>query len=161
MGGIFCDLEKVFDCVDQGILFSKLNCYNFYGIDGKDCPLYHSYMDNRYSRTAIYNDSGNINPLNAELNLICHLLALLGAHPILHISRIRVNKVSSWAKVRHGVPQDCVLGPLLFLLYIIDFLFDLPKITNRTSAPIIFADTSILFAHCNLIDCNKNIHIVF
>jgi hypothetical protein len=31
-----------------------------------------------------------INPLNAELNPICHLLALLGAHPILHISRIKV-----------------------------------------------------------------------
>jgi len=31
------------------------------------------------------------NPLNAELNLICHLLALLGAHPILHISMIKVN----------------------------------------------------------------------
>ena len=30
------------------------------------------------------------NPLNAELNPICHLLALLGAHHILHISRIRV-----------------------------------------------------------------------
>ena len=33
------------------------------------------------------------NPLNAELNPICHLLALLGAHHILHISRIRVNDV--------------------------------------------------------------------
>jgi len=31
-----------------------------------------------------------LNPLNAELNPICHLLVLLGAHPILHISRIRV-----------------------------------------------------------------------
>jgi hypothetical protein len=31
------------------------------------------------------------NPLNAELNPICHLLALLGAHHILHVSRIRVN----------------------------------------------------------------------
>jgi len=30
------------------------------------------------------------NPLNAELNPICHLLALLGAHHILHISRIRI-----------------------------------------------------------------------
>ena len=30
------------------------------------------------------------NLLNAELNPICHLLALLGAHHILHISRIRV-----------------------------------------------------------------------
>ena len=31
-----------------------------------------------------------VHPLNAELNPICHLLALLGAHHILHISRIRV-----------------------------------------------------------------------
>jgi len=31
-----------------------------------------------------------INPLNSELNLICHLLALLGAHLILHFSRLRV-----------------------------------------------------------------------
>jgi hypothetical protein len=29
--------------------------------------------------------------LNAELNPICHLLTLLGAHHILHISRVRVN----------------------------------------------------------------------
>jgi hypothetical protein len=31
-----------------------------------------------------------VNRLNAELNPICHLLALLGAHHILHVSRIRV-----------------------------------------------------------------------
>jgi len=34
----------------------------------------------------------NVNPLNAELNPICHLLALLGAHHILYISRIRVKR---------------------------------------------------------------------
>ena len=34
----------------------------------------------------------DINPLNAELNFICHLLALLGAHHILHVSMIRVNE---------------------------------------------------------------------
>jgi hypothetical protein len=32
-----------------------------------------------------------LNPLNAELNPICHFLVLLGSHPILHISRIGVN----------------------------------------------------------------------
>jgi len=32
----------------------------------------------------------NINPLNPELNPICYLLALLGAHHFLHVSRIRV-----------------------------------------------------------------------
>jgi hypothetical protein len=29
-----------------------------------------------------------INPLKAELNPICHLMALLGAHHILHVSRL-------------------------------------------------------------------------
>ena len=38
-----------------------------------------------------YESSNLINPLNAELNPICHLQALLGAHHILHVSRIRVN----------------------------------------------------------------------
>ena len=38
--------------------------------------------------TGIYNNC--INPLNPELNPICCLLALLGAHHFLHVSRIRV-----------------------------------------------------------------------
>ena len=32
----------------------------------------------------------HLNPLNPELNPICYLLALLGAHHFLHVSRIRV-----------------------------------------------------------------------
>jgi len=35
-----------------------------------------------------------INPLNAELNPICCLLALLGAHQFLHVSRIRVKSLT-------------------------------------------------------------------
>ena len=31
------------------------------------------------------------NTLNAELNPVCHLLALLGAHHILHVSGLRVS----------------------------------------------------------------------
>jgi len=34
-------------------------------------------------------------PLNAELNPICHLLALLGTHHILHVGRIRVNSIDN------------------------------------------------------------------
>ena len=45
-----------------------------------------------------------INPLNAELNPICHLLALLGAHHIIHISGIRVN------------PLNAELNPICHLL---------------------------------------------
>jgi hypothetical protein len=32
-----------------------------------------------------------IDPLNTKLNPICHFLALLEAHHILHVSSIRVN----------------------------------------------------------------------
>jgi hypothetical protein len=46
-----------------------------------------------------------INPLNAELNPICHFLALLGAHHIPHVSRIRVklkyNKIDP-VSVKHN-----------------------------------------------------------
>jgi transposase len=34
-----------------------------------------------------------LNPLNSELNPICHLLALLGGHHMLYVSRIRVNEL--------------------------------------------------------------------
>jgi len=32
----------------------------------------------------------SVNPLKPELNPICYLLALLGAHHFLHVSKIRV-----------------------------------------------------------------------
>jgi len=38
--------------------------------------------------------ASNVNPLNAELNPICHLLALLGVHHFLHVSRIRVKPLT-------------------------------------------------------------------
>ena len=81
VGGTSCDLEKAFDCVNHDILLSEMK---FYGIGDKGLMLYQCYLDNRYCRTAIYNDSEN------------------------------GNKVSNWAKVRHRVPQGSVLGPLLF-----------------------------------------------
>jgi len=48
-----------------------------------------------------------LNPLKAKLNPICHLLALLGAHPIFHVSRIRVK--GKWCEVveRPGVLGFC------------------------------------------------------
>jgi len=36
----------------------------------------------------------NVNPLNPELNPICYLLALLGAHHFLHVSRVRVKSLT-------------------------------------------------------------------
>ena len=46
---------------------------------------------NKYSsRTRKFRGFKKFNPLNPELNPICYLLALLGAHHFLHVSRIRV-----------------------------------------------------------------------
>ena len=51
------------------------------------CDLHTSRM----GAPCIYDISRlRVNPLNAELNPICHLLALLGAHHILHISGVKV-----------------------------------------------------------------------
>jgi len=44
----------------------------------------------------------DINPLKAELNPICHLLALLGAHHILHVSRIRVKERRGYSSFEGG-----------------------------------------------------------
>ena len=38
--------------------------------------------------------------MNAELNPICYLLALLGAHHILHVSRVRVKVLSASGQMR-------------------------------------------------------------
>jgi hypothetical protein len=43
---------------------------------------------------AVRNVANALNPLNAELNPICHLLALLGARHLLHVSRIRVKIIA-------------------------------------------------------------------
>jgi len=40
-------------------------------------------------------ECGILTPSNVELNPICHLLALLGAHHILHVSSVRVNGLVS------------------------------------------------------------------
>jgi hypothetical protein len=37
-----------------------------------------------------------LTPLKAELNPTCHLLALLGAHHILHVSEVRAKYVATY-----------------------------------------------------------------
>jgi len=44
-----------------------------------------------FVKISLYSNKVPFNPLNSELNPICYQLELLGAHPILHISRIRIN----------------------------------------------------------------------
>jgi len=50
VGGIFCDFHKAFDCVNHGILLSKME---FYGISGKDNNLIKFYLQDRYKTVLV------------------------------------------------------------------------------------------------------------
>ena len=54
IGGIFCDLQKAFDCIDHNILLAKLE---FYGITGVTYKLIKSYLQGRYQRVVLNNYS--------------------------------------------------------------------------------------------------------
>ena len=60
-----------------------------------------------YVYTYIFNN--NFNPLNAEWNPICHLLALLRAHRILDVSRIRVKNVRPIYRTGVPLPSKCCI----------------------------------------------------
>ena len=66
-------------------------------------------MENLNDSEDVNSARENMNPLNAELNPICYLLALLGAHHMLHVSRIRVKdnmKTSAKKSIRqHELKQ--------------------------------------------------------
>ena len=57
VGGIFCNLQKAFDCVNHNILLTKLE---FYGITGITCKLIKSYVKGRYQRVVLNNHSSSL-----------------------------------------------------------------------------------------------------
>jgi hypothetical protein len=50
VGGIFCDLAKAFDCVNNDILLVKLH---YYGIQGTEADWFRSYLTNRKQKTEL------------------------------------------------------------------------------------------------------------
>ena len=55
VGGLFCDLQEAFDCVNHEILLEKMKLY---GISGTANKLIELYLENRYQRISV----NNINP---------------------------------------------------------------------------------------------------
>jgi hypothetical protein len=48
--GLFCDLQKAFDCVNHNIFLAKME---FYGISGIVNKLMISYLENRHRRVSV------------------------------------------------------------------------------------------------------------
>ena len=64
IGGLFCDMNKAFDCVNHEILLAKLDCY---GISGTPNRLIGSYLRERYQRVEIRNNSNTKSAFTWEL----------------------------------------------------------------------------------------------
>ena len=99
--GIFLDLSKAFDSIDNDILIKKIEKY---GIRGPYNELIKSYLTDRQCLTQI-NDT-----------------------------------YSSIRKIKYGVPQGSILGPLLFSLFINDI-----KSLADTDEINLFADDTNIF----------------
>jgi len=69
-----------------------LSKLSYYGISGKGKLLLESFLQNRYQRFQIIS------------------------------SYLNSNMVSKWTKIKYGMLQGSVLGPLLFLVYINELL---------------------------------------
>lgn len=78
----------------------------FYGIVGKLNAFIISYLKKRYQGVLIDNRNTHNSPY------------------------------SRWQKVKYGVPQVSILGPLFFLFYIID----LTEVTTKNAKLVLYAD---------------------
>jgi len=115
-GGIFCDLNKAFDCISHAVLLEKLK---FYWVSGKFYNLVKSYLDGKYQKVIISYNNGI---------------------------------ESTWEKIKQGVPQASILGPIFFLIYI----NDLPRLAPIGTKILLYADdTSIIVTSPNLENYEK------
>ena len=85
-------------CTRATVLNSNLWYFAGYKLFQYQTLRYKCYqnLELYFYSTDVFDVSSKIyfNPLKPELNPICYLLALLGAHHFLHVSRIRVKSLT-------------------------------------------------------------------
>jgi len=93
----------------------------------------------------------SFNPLNAELNPICHLLALLGAHHLLNISRIRVKILDKTRKVYQDAVGLCqnIMTPQWNNYASFYVVVTVIQIVIMTEGAALLEQTSLSF-HCHI-----------
>ena len=71
--------------------------------------------------------------------------------------KMTIKWYSEWETVKHRVPQESILGPLLFLVYI----NDLSRTINRVTELILFADdTSIVISNSSIEEFKSSTNLV-
>ena len=104
--------RMLYCCNWNSIAFSNLSmlvlvCWHLIKIRAIKAVQKGTIMPRAVART-VYISAQCFNPLNPELNPICYLLALLGAHHFLHVRRIRV-KLLTFRRLK-----SCIYGaPIL------------------------------------------------
>lgn len=126
--GLFCDLTRAFECVNPFILLNKLSTH--YGLSSAAIKWFESYLLNRTQKTKIPTVQDGIKKF----------------------------VMSGPQRVKLGVPQGSILGPLLFLVYVNDLIFCSPEEIARFT---LFADdTSVLISGQNRSEVFKNLSTV-
>jgi len=75
-----------------------------------------------------------------------------------------INYFSYWNKIKLGVPQGSILGPLLFLVYINDmpgYINNLYPSNNLYEITLFADDTSIIFTHPNHMEFENEFNKLF
>ena len=90
VGGIFCDLQKAFDCINHNILLTKLE---FYGITGIAYKLIKSYLEGRYHRVVLNNNSPHSCSNWGEITHVVPQGSILG--PLLFLLYIDLQQIAN------------------------------------------------------------------
>jgi hypothetical protein len=87
-------LQKIFQIAVINKTYENKNNLIFYCFTVHDVIITALIPSYAHIYTLKHQFTLTLNTLNAELNPICHLLALLGVHHFLHVSRIKVKSLT-------------------------------------------------------------------